>query len=41
MVWTAGHYRREEVSSVMFLLQSREISIPIEHVPDVEAADNR
>ena len=35
MFWTAGHCGRDDISRVMVLLQSRELSIPIECVPDV------
>lgn len=33
--WTAGHCGRDEVSRVVVLLQSRGLSIPIEHILDV------
>ena len=32
MFWTAGHCVRDEVSRVVVLLQSRELSIPTERV---------
>ena len=35
MFWTAGHCGRDDISRVMVLLQSRELSVPIERVPDV------
>ena len=35
MFWTVGHCDRDEISRVMVLLQSGELSIPTEYVLDV------
>jgi hypothetical protein len=35
MFWTVGHCVRDEISRVMVLLQSGELSIPTEYVLDV------
>ena len=35
MFWTAGHCGRDDISRVMVLLQSRELSVPTERVPEV------
>ena len=33
--WTAGQCGRDDISRIVVLLQSRELSIPIECVPEV------
>ena len=35
MFWTAGHCGRDDISRVMVLLQSRELSVPTGRVPEV------
>ena len=35
MFWIAGHCGRDDILRVMVLLQSRELSVPTERVPEV------
>jgi hypothetical protein len=35
MFWTVGHCGRDDISRLMVLLQSRELSVPTECVPEV------
>lgn len=34
VLWTAGHCGRDDILRVIVLLQSRELSVPTEHVPE-------
>jgi hypothetical protein len=33
--WTAGHCGRDDISRVMVLLQSKELSVPTEQIPEI------